>query len=241
VHFFTKENFEKEFKNASVDAGGFHDAMRNIVCLKDGNENAPEGEKEIFDISDMAHEVIHMASHHKYQGLVGENNDIAPDNYRVGYAMTTFENEKPTRKFNGFNEGLVCITQSFMFHDFAEELEKRTGITKEMKNLSHYSRYSKNQDLVLDISEAIGKYRNENPLKSTHRLIKGQFTGDMMPLRDIDDIFGKGSLDLLAEYESVFGTKDDHKRDELIKNYFCTEVEDVGKREEIKTEIEKLK
>lgn len=241
VHFFTKANFEKEFGIAPTDAGGFHCAMQNMVCIKDGNENAPEGEKEIFDISDMAHEIIHLASKHKYQGVIEKDDSVEPLQYRVGYDMTTIENKKAVSRFKGFNEGVVCITQSFLFSDFSEELEARTGITKEMKQMSHYSRYSENQDLVLDIGETVGKYRNENPLKSVYRIIKGQFTGDMMPLRDIDDIFGKGSLDLLAEYQSVFGTKDDRKRDELILEYFRTEIEDKEKRQKIKAEINSLK
>jgi len=241
IHFFTKENFEKEFSGVSRDVGGFHNAIYNSICLEDGNNNAPEGEKEIFDISDMAHECIHLASHHKYQGVVEKDNSVTPTDYRVGYALKTEENGKPVKKFNGFNEGVVCITQNFLFSDFSDELEKRTGITKEMKRLSHYNRYARNQDIVFDIAEAIGKFRNENPMNSVYRIIKGQFTGEMMHLRDIEDIFGKGSLDLLAEYKSMFGTKDDKLRDTLIEDYFQTKPEDSEKREEIKSEIKKLK
>ncbi|MFA5831115.1 MAG: hypothetical protein WC878_04790 [Candidatus Paceibacterota bacterium] len=241
IHFFTKEDFEKEFQHVSLDVGGFHDGMRNAICLKDGNEDAPEGEKEIFDISDMAHECIHLASRHSYQAIVGTDDSVVPFDYRVGYAMTTVTDGKPTRKFNGWNEGVVCITQNFLFSDFLEELEKRTGITKEMRQDSHYNRYAQNQDVVFDIAEAIGEYRKESPVRSMYRLIKGQFTGDMMPLRDIDDIFGKGSLDLLAEYKSVFGTKDDHRRDELIADYFRTNADDEEERKRIGAEIEKLK
>ena len=256
VHFFTKENFEKEFGNVPVDAGGFHRARQNTVCLKDGNENAPEGEKEIFDVSDVAHECIHLASKHKYQGVVGKDDSVTPGQYRVGYDMTTIENKKEISKFKGFNEienkkaiskfrgfneGVVCITQHFLFSDFSEELEKRTGITKEMRQMSHYSRYSQNQNIVFDIAEAIGKYRKESPMRSVYRIIKGQFTGEMAHLRDIDDIFGKGSLDLLAEYQSVSGTKDDRGRDELIAEYFQTDADDGDKREEIKQKIDELK
>jgi hypothetical protein len=154
--------------------------------------------------------------------------------------MTTVENNKAVSRFKGFNEGVVCITQSFMFSDFHEELEKRTGITQEMKQMSHYRPYDENEELVFLIASAIGNYRKENPMKSVYRIINGQFTGNMMHLRDVDDIFGKGSLDLLAEYQSVSGTKDDGLRDELVINYFRTDVEDKEKRKEIKEEIEKL-
>jgi hypothetical protein len=238
IHFLSQEVFEKNFSQFTCDVGGFFRAGDRVIFMNDNNmpEGADPADKEITDLEHLTHECIHLASHAKTLANIGEDKSVSYGNYRTGYRVLGLDSNDS--KFNGFNEGVVCATERLMLLSEVEDLKKRFHATEPQLEKLGYGAYVSNQVLVHTLNHKIAEFRKEKPVTSLTRIIRSQFTGEMMHLRDIEDIYGKDSLDLLAKFQSSSDSKINEVRDPLILKYF--QSEDSGERIEIKEEIEKF-
>ncbi|MFA5831114.1 MAG: hypothetical protein WC878_04785 [Candidatus Paceibacterota bacterium] len=232
IHFLAKEIFEKKFPGVVCDAGGLFRTSEQAIYMN--NEAVSSGsnpdDREMFNLEDLTHECIHLSSRLKYHASVDAQKQVSVGSYRTGYLVISPENGE--RKFNGFNEGVVCITQRMLLQGEAAELEKRFGITQEQLADIGYGIYVPNQKLVYALVEKIAKHRREKPGFSLTRIIRGQFTGEMMHLRDIEQIYGKKSLEILAKFQSSQDPKNSQERDKLILEYF--QSDDPQERSDLK-------
>lgn len=234
IHFLSKEAFEENFAHMESGVGGFFRVGDRAIFMNEamlpGDEPVDE---ELLKLSDLSHESIHLASHSKTLANARPDHTVSFGNYRTGYQIVNVGEDDS--KFKGFNEGVVCVTDRLMLSGEAEEIKKRFNLTDEQMQKVGLNAYVQNQMLVHIINAKIAEYRKENPSTSMTRIVRGQFTGDMMHLRDVEDIYGKGSLDLLSKYQSSSDPELNERRDALIFEYFGSEnpEERVGLKEKI--------
>ena len=85
------------------------------------------------------------------------------------------------------------------------------------------------------IIKKIAKNNNEEPKEVWKRFRKGYFTGEMMHLRDVDKVFGKGALRVLAALKCGVNDLPDEEIIRKVYRYFKTD--DEKEREAIAGEI----
>lgn len=163
-------------------ASAVFDSYEQQVCVV-----RRENESKIKLFHDLLHEMVHSVSHIKYAVL---EDDIK--NYRVGYAL---KNHRDGIKYlESFNEALTeDLTQTLLFKN-REVLYDTFQISK----LNTPSAYSDGimviDNIVIGLSES--SKVPEHIIRD--KFYKGLFTGEMMFLREIDRVFGEGSLRLLS-------------------------------------------
>lgn len=218
VHFLDQEVFSKHFSDSQADA--FVKTTESGVYFN--RDKGPELSKDLAALATLVHEFIHLASHQKFY-INTETKDVG--DYRVGYRVGA-ENEENSG-FRGFNEGAVMVAEIQALHLGFDLLRDKFNLKPEDLNAPIYP-YHQNQGLVVGLAKKISKHRQEPLGASLIRLLQKQFTGELMHLRDVEDIYGKGSLRLLARY----GSKDGKQEDDLIFEFFNTDNQ--TRREELK-------
>ncbi len=169
----------------------------------------------------MLHESIHMVSAQKYYAKTkierGELNE-----YRTGYGTKNVLDQH--EHFRGLNEAVVENTTKDILYKNKNHLIEKFNITEEESRNTHLS-YAGYRAILDVIIGKVAKRKGENKATTWKRIKKGQFTGEMMHLRDIEETFGKGGLRVLGALGS--GTKNlpEEETNEKILQYFTTEDE----------------
>ncbi len=178
------------------------------------NKNVEKREKEFRTL---IHESTHKASHLKYIVNVKEKK---LDSYRTGYRLAGRED---SNLFLGLNEAVVeKTTKDILSHIHSLKNEN----FKKIQDVNFNSRSGYwSQLLTLNkILEKIAQKKNEKKEDVWSRFKKGQFTGEMMHLRDIEKVFGPGSLRVIA---SMGGIDSDLSKQFLYYSYFSTDSNSV--------------
>lgn len=229
-HFFDQKGFDAQFPE-SAGNDGFH-GKYDITAVVEEKE---KGETLLT----LFHEMAHMASAQKYM-LTEEEEKLLL--YRVGYAGidTNGRNgemdEKKTH-FDAFNEGVVEMSALRMAIRYKETLAEQLNIDGDLEELANKGHaYKDCVALVGMVIEKLAKWEGSEELAVWKRIEKGQYTGEMMWMRDIDTLFGSGSLRVLDAYVADPG-KDVAviERNKKILRYFKTD--DLAEREQLQTEI----
>lgn len=143
------------------------------------------------------HEMIHSASFHKYHIRKRENGSkVSVKNYRFGY-----ESKHPDRSassLKGLNEALTCRVQLDIFNQkHLQDINKEFDFS--MKEGIKFK--DKSQEILDEIISGIAEHTKEKKDEVLKRFKGGLFTGEMLHLRDIEQVFGKGSLQTLNTWE----------------------------------------
>lgn len=174
------DKFAKEVLPAKASA--VFDPYEQQICVV-----RRENEAKIKLFHGLLHEMVHSVSHIKYEIL---EDDIK--NYRIGYAL---KNHKDNIKyFESFNEALTeDLTQSLLF--------KNRQVLYNTFNINKFgtpNSYSKDNMIIDNIVIGLSDNNKIPEHLIRDKFYKGLLTGDMMHLREIDKVFGEGSLRLLA-------------------------------------------
>ena len=203
VHFVEKNSllkgiqFEKTLGNihsltGDIQVFSYKDPVSLIknTIAKIFNKNLHSHQKEF---STLVHESVHAQSHKKNE-LIYENKELAYINsgYRFGYEL---ESDKRLSRslpslFEGFNEGVVQQTAN-------DIIEKSNDKNLDIKKVSNKS-YSSQVRVVNSIAEKIAQFKGVTKEDVLNKIKKNQFTGEMMNLRDVEKVYGEGSLRILA-------------------------------------------
>lgn len=179
----------------------------------------------------IVHEAIHGKSFHKYELDINKDNPesykINENTYRNGYLLTKNGQED---YFRGLNEGIVDKTTMDIL---MKECKDEPNIVNKIREILYYmeSSYFIEMLTIDSIIEKIAKSKNESTEEIWTQFKKGQFTGNMMHLRDIENVYGLESLRILATmnpranmaniknllYYTYFSTQSDFVR-KIIEN-----------------------
>ena len=203
IKFFTIDTFDKLFEKEDKTSGGYI-MEAGLICLK---------KKGLETFHTLLHEMIHYYSFHKID--LNKNNRLYQV-ARVGY------NEYDARHFVGLNEGLTELIVSKILSGNIKDIKNNIPYFGD-KNVSDEDKenfFKPKNGRYSQFLKMLIKKLSEKELVSEDNLLKkfeeGMFTGEMMHLREIEKIFGKNSLRILAYYDIY----KDETTDRLIYNYF---------------------
>ena len=214
IHILPPEIFKKYSKNGS---GVYSPMYNSTICKREENR------LQLYKT--MLHECVHMVSAQKYHADI-KKKDISE--YRTGYGLKNVMDQH--EHFRGLNEAITENITKDILHKNKDNLIKKFNIPEEESNNTNLS-YTDYRAILNVIIKKVAKYKGEDEAIVWKRIKKGQFTGEMMHLRDIEKTFGKGSLRVLASLGS--GTKDlpEEEINEKILRYFT--IEDIAERDSI--------
>lgn len=181
---------------------------QSIVTLSNINVH-----KKLSQFEVLLHESVHASSFHQY--LIKETSDITlVDPSRIGYR---FKTKDKIDYFKGLNEAVVQkTTQDIIF-----KLYKSNKIQKDIHKIFFSLAHSYAPEVIVleKIISKISKEKKEDEKDVWKRFEKGQFTGEMMHLRDVEKVYGPGSLRILA---SMNPSKTNPLQKVLYYTYFST-------------------
>jgi hypothetical protein len=221
IHLLPAENFGKKFKES--ESNGVYTELSDGIYLKD-NASRMRLYKSAF------HEMVHQASRRSYYVHVD------PGGNKMRRTRTGYVSHHPIEgheHFRGLNEAVVDNIVRDIFRKNQDELVAAFNISEQEQHeeVDWYTRY---MDILDVIVSGIANKNDENPEAVMARFMRGEFTGEMMHLRDVERTFGKGSLRMLAAMES--STKGDEiTADENILEYF--ETDDEASRDKLAKEV----
>ena len=227
VHMFSEEGFKKTFPKEDETVKGFNSSVGREAYIKISDD---ADRSQIFKT--VVHEMIHLASHNVYYGNAKEDK---LKNYRTGYANTNYTEGNVHQHFRGFNEGVIDLMVSEMMTKKFEDISRLTGLPKEeWKDVDWYWDES---EIVNSITEKISEVKGEKEEDVYTRFKKGLFTGEMMHLRDVEKAFGKGSLRIIACWDSVKDNDDFSKKEVYKKIYTYFTTKDETERDNLRKEL----
>lgn len=207
---FLKELDFKKYKD-SDNIPAFFDVDKNIIVLNHDHSGFLENRFRL--LVTLIHEMIHYYSFQKYN-IESEEEKLMYYSERVGYTIKNYK--KREIKFIGLDEAVVDICTQEIIKKNQQTFIKELNISKDEKDSfkfadMYFYEYS------YFIRALIRKMANNNKEKEEvllNSFIQGQFSGNMMHLREIEKFFGKDSLRILSK----LGTNE--KNDEFVFNYF---------------------
>ncbi len=145
-------------------------------------------ESKIQLFHDLLHEMVHSVSHIKYQIL----EDDSVKNYRSGYSVKN--NKDKIKYLESFNEAIT--------EDFAQSLLLKNKETIfEIFNINKFGTsdaYVEDIMILDNIIIGLAEFNKNSEHMIRDTFYKGILTGEMMHLREIDKVFGEGSIRLLS-------------------------------------------
>jgi len=199
---FTDEQFHIFHDDRFIDNFGPHapdavtDTMSSAVFLN--RDRYPD--RFAFYVA-LFHEGIHLASHQKFHLFEGS---LPIATYRAGYTNMDFCKRPHREHFRGFDEAVVDMTTRELIEKNWQNLSSTLHFNENDKAYlgslktatdTGYGEYDKIIDFVID---GIAQNKGEAREAVWNRFKKGVFTGEMMHLRDVERVFGKGTLRVLA-------------------------------------------
>lgn len=161
----------------------------------------------------ISHEAIHSVSRQKHWIDV-EKKKI--NSYRVGYRIQNPVGENGGHvHLKAFNEGVVETTVEEFFTRNSQEIGKRLSIPESELTKCTFG-YTNFRRVVKGLCYGIARAQKGKPQDVWKKIKRGQFTGEMMHLRDIEYTYGKGALRIL---DALQGKSDDpgmQGRDEQV-------------------------
>ena len=169
-----------------------------------------------YSFSIILHETIHKHSPQKHEII----NRDTPEIRTLGTGYGSYSKKRKENIFKGFNEAVV----QRIVVDITQKINNN-NLDEVYKTFRTYERQINVVDLI---AEKIAKMKKETKEEVWKRFKRGEFTGEMMHLRDVEEAFGPHSLEILA----VMGGGEISKS---FLEYFITE--DLSQREKIGKKI----
>lgn len=164
-------------------------SLGDIAAFNRSRSGSPLGLYKTF-----LHEGIHAASHQKHW-LDVETDE--KETYRVGYYNNNVSDEKEARAhFRGLNEGVVEGTVEEMFWKYQNDIRQALKPSADELRRVMFS-YELPRAVVNQICEALALYQGVEKKVAWDRMKKGQFTGEMMHLREVELAYDMGALRVL--------------------------------------------
>lgn len=201
--------------------------INNIEKIKDILHQIIHFEPILY-LSDREHDaktIIHELTHAKSSRgfFVNSSNEIAP--YKSGYSTNKIKGKELVKNdyyFNGFNEAVTeKIARELLLKNKDKIMNKDEGRNLE-ENLSKHGSYSGYITVLDKIIDMLAQFEYKNKEEIWSRFKKNYFTGEMMHFRKIEEVFGVGSLRILAAMDSSTMSPYDLEEGSKFAKYFSS-------------------
>ena len=219
IHLLGEKDMEEQLQAA--DLNGQYNPLKDRVVVKEAGSRLQKYKSTL-------HESVHRAAYRMFSA----NKEIKKiDTVRGGYLAANPSDEADHEHFRGLDEAVVDRIVSEILDGHKQELIDTLHITDEERQqpVRYYREY---MGILSGIINKIAAQKDESADVVWKRFKKGEFTGEMMHLRDVEEAYGKGSLRILGALGSV--TKNSLKEGDaadLILQYF--ETDDATRRDNI--------
>ena len=207
--------------------------IANVAVVTQKIEVKRRGSKTKM-IAALLHEMIHLASDLVFYSHVSDVDGLLDiSDAKSGYRLHSEWKTGGKHKFVGLNEAITDILMYRILKKNEETLKNQFRISISEEIIS----YTTFWDIVKKIIDKIAIVTGSEFETILDDYIRAQFTGEMMHLRDIERLYGKGSLQVLA----LLGY--DETLTPLIQKYFETDSEKERKElfEQLKPHLPILK
>ncbi len=215
-------------KNKKGIRGAFHSFEDKIVLRRNQTEGPVQLYKTIF------HEAVHSVSRITHR--VNDEKKVIHE-YRVGYAITnTFHDDDVHAHLRGFNEGVVETIVEEMFHENKREIQQILRVPDRDFEEAIFA-YPLFRSVVKTLCIGVAQAQKGKPRDIWQKIKRGQFTGDMMHLRDVEFAYGKGALRVLDALQlglnETLEAQDvvDEKNSKILQYFESYNADGVDKQE----------
>ena len=230
VHLFYERQYKKLEKD-NRDCVGDHDPETSRV-------RAIKNESRLFTMFTVVHEMVHGAGVRKWSFVASKEGK--DDVYRTGYQVADFQGKnKDDAHFTAFDEGVVEMTALGTLSYGRERTAKQLGIPLEAydQELVRSITYEDAVRVVTLINQKLAVSLKKNEKEVWAKIVQGEVDGRMMWMRDIENVFGAGSLRVLDRLVAHPKTKEERELNDKIVQYFTLQVDALEDRLELQTEI----
>lgn len=217
VHAFLGEEYERRVRNK--DTNGLYRSKEDALYVHSGR-----GRMQLYKT--ILHEMVHRAAFKARHADVSER---TVGDVRGGY-FTRHPNEDKHMHFRGLDEAVVDRIVMDIAQKHFDELIQQLHITEE-ESREPVNFYHDYMDVLAIIVQKVAENKKEDPRETWQRFKRGEFSGEMMHLRDVEDAFGKGSLRVLAALGSGTRRPDSSEDAKLVYDYFA--ADDPKERDQI--------
>ena len=235
-HLLSAESFAEHFPHrAARGANGFYDPRGDSVII---NKDTPSRAGDRRDprlrlYMTMMHEAIHAVSVKKFS-VSGERLRQTKIGYQIGKPYDD------RQLLVGLNEVITDIFARIFFQRYQKQIEKKFNLKYSEGNL--WAGYAAYRDVWYLIANKISEKTGESVGEINSRYQRGLFTGEMMHLREIEEMFGKDALRVLAALgcreagvEATQQLQDTKKIDDMVLHFF--QSQDPNEKKELAGEI----
>ena len=223
IHIFDGDSYKTRF-NKSDD--GFFRSIHGAICI-----NLEKANTTAQYLATLLHEFVHAASAQKFYMDRGR---IVYD-ARVGYRLRSkWKKDRMQDVFRGLNEFMTETVVYMILLRNAEKIKTEFSISPDEINGTLY-KYMEYGETINAIIDKIASYTGKPSGEILGGFTLGLFKNTILKLKDIEKVFGKGSLRILALMGSAMDEEKDEQNRKLIEEFFTTE--DKQKREELRGKI----
>jgi hypothetical protein len=210
--FLSEEEFDMRFPDMK-GAAGRHGEGEGIFLVERGTM----AEKLLTLLHEMTHEVAIR------QSEVNPHGDImvSHNGYKMRKRVANDLQGRELRSyFDALNEAVVEMSAIHLVTSFQEEIEQ-AGVSRE--EIEHALERRHYRDAVMVVQAIIlGMVGDDDRAQRTRwgEIERGQYTGEMKWVREIDRVFGAGSLRVLDALIATPTSDADREKNALILRYF---------------------
>lgn len=229
VHFFSHDVFQK---NLSVDSHTHASYVpeEQYIAL-----DVSRFKNKLTKFSSLLHEAIHYVGFQKFSTVLRTDGSQKAISNRSGYNITT-GNGWDLRQggLKRFNEGVVDAITYKLLKDNLLDLEHQFNINPEDLPQFQDMNYGYYSNIIGLASMGIAENEGVSTDEAWRRIIKGEFTGEMMHLRAVEHAYGKDALRVFAALDNP-DREERFKAKGLISKFFS--LKNKNNRSKIKEEI----
>jgi hypothetical protein len=229
IHLLSDKAYKNVFPNEQAPA--FHSQREDAIFI---NKEKNETKTKLLYI--LIHELIHRASTQKFYAKEPEK----ISNARLGYQLfSKWKNIKRSGRLRGFNEIITDYTAYSIISKYSPIIQTELNISpEEIKGITYgYYTGTKHYGEILEtIVNKIAEEKKVSVWDIYDNFKRGLFENTILKLKDVENTFGTGSLEVLSLLQVFNERKDNDPLTEMIYNFFTEE--DTSKRPAIKKEIE---
>lgn len=235
VHLLKAAGYEKYTENGGGDAAMLPTESTILV-----NTGSKKFQDPLAKYRGLWHEMVHTRGHEKFYSHEVEDLLVT---YRSGYQILDKglveqgKDLKPSR-FVGFNEAMTELIAGLLWHTEEDELRNKLNLpslSPEEKESSEVLVVGYTEQVKL-LTYIIGRLNGEPGENPVGDFVRGYFSGDMMHLRRIEKVWGKGALRILSylgeditaagrelnkQVYAFFYEEDPSAREEMAKKIFA--------------------
>lgn len=220
VHFLHTDEFNKNTDHSNV--GAYSPVDGGIIM----NADKINDDKARL-VATLLHEALHAVSEQYFYVKSSEDGKHFYD-ARVGLRTRSPWKDDESR-MTGLNEFLVNSMVYYSLTKLTKMLNDRFGITVEDLQRPIYGSGTSYQDFFEELANKMAESKKVNINNFVGDLVRSHFSGSLLFLKDIDLIFGKGSIQVLSFLGSLKDKERVEKADALVEEYFLSAGEDRKK------------